>query len=201
MTEPMDTQLVEMSQKGSQQAFSQLVCRYQKRIFTLCLRLLDDFEEARDMTQETFIKAFKYIKKFRQEAQFSTWLYYIALNTCRNKLRSWKGKPNVISVDETIEMEDNQIPREIEDKSSPDPLRIAESLELQHQVQTALNDLSLEHKEVIVMRDIQGFTYEEIAEALQCNLGTVKSRIARARIQLKDKLKEVMPDEFKNTCL
>lgn len=197
MTDLMDTQLVEMSQNGDQQAFSQLVCRHQKKIFTLCLRLLDDFEEARDLTQETFIKAFRYIKKFRQEAQFSTWLYYIALNTCRNKLRSWKGKPELISVDGTIEMEDNQIPREIEDKSCPNPLRVVEGLELQRRVQTALNYLSTEHKEVIVMRDIQGLSYEEIAGTLQCHLGTVKSRIARARLQLKDKLKEVMPDEFR----
>lgn len=196
MTELMDIQLVELSQKGDHCAFSQLVSRYQKKIFSLCLRLLNDFEEARDMTQETFVKAFKHIKTFRKEAQFSTWLYYIALNTCRNKRRSWKGRPNTISVDETIEMEDNQMQREIEDKSCPNPMRVAECAELQQRVQSALNTLSTEHKEVIVMRDIQGLTYEEIADSLRCNLGTVKSRISRARLLLKDTLKEVMPDEF-----
>lgn len=189
MVDIADKQLVELTQRGDQRAFSQLVAKYQKKVFNLCFRFLDDYEEAKDMTQEIFVRVFRSIKNFRQEASFSTWLYYIACNTCKNKLRNWKSQPNITSLDQTIETEDDEMTMEVQDKSCPDPSREAETSELQEKVQRAIQSLNSEHREVIILRDIQGFSYDEIAASLGCNLGTVKSRISRARLELKDMLK------------
>ena len=196
MVDIADKQLVELTQQGDQRAFSQLVSKYQKKVFNLCFRFLNDYEEAKDMTQEIFVRVFRSIKNFRQEASFSTWLYYIACNTCKNKLRNGKSQPYITSLDQTIETEDDEMPLEVQDKSCPDPGREAETSELQEKVQRAIRSLNYEQREVIILRDIQGFSYDEIAASLGCNLGTVKSRISRARLELKDKLKEVMPDGY-----
>jgi RNA polymerase sigma-70 factor (ECF subfamily) len=182
---------VELTKKGDQVAFSQLVSKYQKKVFNLCFRFLNDQEEAKDMTQDIFVRVYKGIKGFREEASFSTWLYYIACNTCKNKLRSWRSQPNIDSLDRTIETEDDEMTVEVQDKSCPDPSKQAEAGEIQAKVQQAIATLNPEHREVIILRDIQGFTYDEIAAASGCNLGTVKSRLARARIELKDKLKNI----------
>ncbi|MDD5491304.1 MAG: sigma-70 family RNA polymerase sigma factor [bacterium] len=187
-----DIKLVERTQQGDQQAFSQLFAKYQKKVFNLCFRFVDDYEEAKDLTQETFVRVYNGIKNFRREASFSTWLYCIASNTCKNKLRHWKTQPNIMSLDETIETEDDEMPRQVEDKSDLTPLAQAETREIQGQVQAAIKTLSAEHREVILLRDIRGCSYEEIASSLGCNLGTVKSRLSRARLELKDKLKEVI---------
>lgn len=187
-----DVQLVERTQQGDQQAFSQLFAKYQKKVFNLSFRFVNDYEEAKDLTQEIFVRVYNGIKNFRRDASFSTWLYCIAANTCKNKLRSWKSRPNLISLDETIETEDDEMTRQVEDKSSPTPLAETETKEIQDQVQVAISSLSAEHREVIILRDIEGCSYEEIAANLGYNLGTVKSRLSRARLELKDKLKEVM---------
>ena len=187
-----DIQLVERTQQGDQQAFSRLFAKYQKKVFNLCFRFVDDYEEAKDLTQETFVRVYNGIKNFRREASFSTWLYCIASNTCKNKLRHWKTQPHLMSLDETIETEDDEITRQVEDKSEPTPLAEAETREIQDQVQIAIKSLSAEHREVIILRDIQGCSYEEISFSLGCNLGTVKSRLSRARLELKDKLKNTV---------
>ncbi len=186
-----DIQLVEQTQQGDQQAFSQLFAKYQKKVFNLCFRFVDDYEEAKDLTQEIFVRVYNGIKNFRHEASFSTWLYCIAANTCKNKLRSWKGQPNFVSLDKTIETEDDEMTIQVEDKGCPTPLAETETKEIQEQVQAAISSLSDEHREVIILRDIQGCSYEEIAANLGYNLGTVKSRLSRARLELKDKLKPV----------
>jgi len=183
---------VELTKKGDQVAFSQLVAKYQKKVFNLCFRFLNDQEEAKDMTQDIFVRVFKGIKDFREEASFSTWLYYIACNTCKNKLRSWRSQPYIDSLDRTIETEDDEMTVEVQDKSCPDPSKQAEAGEIRDKVQKAIATLNPEHREVIILRDIQGFSYDEIAAAAGCNLGTVKSRLARARLELKDKLKGVI---------
>ncbi len=187
-----DIKLVERTQQGDQQAFSQLFAKYQKKVFNLCFRFVDDYEEAKDLTQETFVRVYNGIKKFRQEASFSTWLYCIASNTCKNKLRHWKTQPKVMSLDETFETEDDEMTRQVEDKNDLTPLVKAETKEVQEQVQTAIKSLSAEHREVIILRDIQGCSYEDIAASLGCNLGTVKSRLSRARLELKDILKNTV---------
>ncbi len=184
-----DVQLVERTQQGDQQAFSQLFAKYQKKVFNLCFRFVDNYEEAKDLTQETFVRVYNGIKNFRREASFSTWLYCIASNTCKNKLRSWKGRPNLVSLDETFETEDDEMTRQFEDKGCPTPLAEVETMEIQERVQKAINSLSEEHREVVILRDIEGCSYEEIAANLGCNLGTVKSRLSRARLELKDILK------------
>lgn len=183
-----DIKLVERTQQGDQQAFSQLFAKYQKKVFNLCFRFVDNYEEAKDLTQETFVRVYNGIKSFRREASFSTWLYCIASNTCKNKLRSWKGRPKLVSLDETFETEDDEMTRQVEDKNCPTPLEEIETIEIQERVQTAINSLSEEQREVVILRDIEGCSYEEIAVTLGCNLGTVKSRLSRARLELKDKL-------------
>ena len=187
-----DIQLVERTQQGDQQAFSKLFAKYQKKVFNLCFRFVSDYEEAKDLTQEIFVRVYNGIKKFRRDASFSTWLYCIAANTCKNKLRSWKSQPNLVSLDEPIETEDDEMTRQVEDKSSRTPLAETETKEIQQKVQVAISSLSAEHREVIILRDIQGCSYEEIAANLGYNLGTVKSRLSRARLELKDKLKNTV---------
>lgn len=191
-----DKRLVELALQGDQRSFAQLVLKYQKKVFNLCFRFLNNYEQAQDLTQEIFVRVFKGLKKFRGEASFSTWLYCIACNTCRNKWRSWSNNAGVVSLDEPIATGDDEMTREVEDKDCPNPQAEIEAREIQQRVQQAIKSLSYEHQEVIVLRDIQGLAYEEIASALGCNLGTIKSRLSRARLELKDKLKGVMPDEY-----
>lgn len=191
-----DLQLVEACQKGDQMAFEQLVLKHQKRVFNIVYRFLGDYEEAKDLTQEVFIRVYKAIKGFRKEAQFSTWVYYITCNTCRNKLRQWKTRPMVESLDKPLETDENEINITIPDTTIKQPDEALEQKEIQTKVQQAIQTLSEDHKTVIILRDIQNLSYEEIAQVLNCSLGTVKSRLARARLALKDKLKEVIKNEL-----
>jgi RNA polymerase sigma-70 factor (ECF subfamily) len=152
--------------------------------------MLHNQEDAYDITQEVFIRVFKSMKEFREEASFSTWIYRITKNACLDELRKRKNKATV-SLDEDLETEDGAIKRQVED-CSPGPDALYESMELRDIVRTAIELLSDEHKFVIILRDLQGFSYEEIAKVLECPEGTVKSRINRARKALKEILQRRM---------
>lgn len=188
-----DVQLVERCQKGDRQAFDELVIRHQKRIFNLAYRLLGDYEEANDLAQEAFIRAYKKIKSFRREASFSTWLYCLATNLCRNKLRQWqrKGRFQTVSLSDSSEPGGKEVIHSLADPH-PGPDEIYERKEQQALIQKAINSLGEEHRLVVVLRDIQGLAYEEIARIVDCSEGTVKSRLHRARNILKERLREVI---------
>ncbi len=185
-----DISLVKAFCDGQDEAFDKLVLKYKDKVFNLCYRFCANYQDADDCAQETFIKVYRSLTKFRQESSFSTWLYRIAVNTCKNKLSSAKYKQAKIAVrlDEPVRTEEGSVAREIKD-CSPNPKCEIESKEKGALIQEAIDALSADQKTVVVLRDIEGFSYEEIARVTGYALGTVKSKLARARDQLREKLK------------
>jgi len=188
-----DAALIRAFQEGDKAAFDKLVLNHKDRLFNLCYRILGDYEEANDSAQETFIKVYRGLKKFRFESGFSTWLYRIAVNTCKNKLKSsaYRQKSKMVPLDNPVLANRSQPSREIQDES-PSPAMELEKKERMRVIQEAIDALSPEQKQVVTLRDIEGFSYEEVAEITGFNLGTVKSRIARARQDLRKKLRSVI---------
>jgi RNA polymerase sigma-70 factor, ECF subfamily len=188
-----DELLIKAFQRGEKSAFDQLVIRHKDRIFNLCYRFLGEYEDANDSAQEAFVKAYGSLKTFRFESGFSTWLYRIAVNTCKNKIGSsaYKEKRKTVSLDNPGNNKDGPMPMEIQN-GSPSPLARMEEKERSRLLQTALDALPMEAKAVVALRDIEGLSYQEIAEITGINLGTVKSRIARARSELRSKLRGVL---------
>ena len=188
-----DFELIRNFQSGEKSAFDQLVIRHKDRIFNLCYRMLGDYNEANDYAQETFIKAFKSLKGFRFESSFSTWLYRIAVNNCKNRLNSLEKRYQVkmISIETPKYTGENNPFFEIRD-DSPSPANGLERKEKAVLIQTAINSLPAEQKMVVILRDIEGRSYEEIAETTGLALGTVKSRLARGRMELKIKLRKIL---------
>ncbi|HHZ17625.1 MAG TPA: sigma-70 family RNA polymerase sigma factor [Peptococcaceae bacterium] len=181
-----DVELVAKSKAGDLHAFEELVCRYERKIYTLAYRMTGNYHDANDLAQEAFLRAFQSIKGFRGDASFSTWLCRIATNVCRDELRK-RYRVSLESLEQEVSFGDwemkKQIPADV-----PGPAEIYEQQELQHELQDLINTLTPEFRMALILRDIQGLSYEEIAEQLECSLGTVKSRISRARNYLKEKI-------------
>lgn len=182
----LDTDLVARSQNGDLDAFEELVARYERKIYSAAYRLIGNHEDARDLAQEAFLRAFQSIKTFRGEASFLTWMCRIVTNLCRDELRK-RSRAYVESLDERITVEEGEVSKQFASEE-PGPAEEFEKKELQEKIQGLINNLSPEFRMALVLRDIQGFSYEEIAVQLDCSLGTVKSRINRARHYLKDRL-------------
>lgn len=179
-------ELVRRSQTKDQQAFAELVSLYQDKVYSLSYHLTGDATEAQDLAQEVFLRAYLHIGTFRQEADFGTWLHRITVNVWLNSRRKQKG-PLVISLDTPIVTEDGEVAREVA-AAQPDPLEMTTERELQQLVRRALQELPADFRAVLVLREIEGYNYEEIARLLRCSLGTVKSRLNRARHALKAKV-------------
>lgn len=180
-----DRALVTRVQEGDRDAFSTLVVRYQERVYNLVLRGLTDQDAALDVAQEVFLKAYRGLARFQGESQFFTWLFRITMNetiTARRR-RDRRGRP--ISLDRTDEDGEK---RSDPPAATDDPGAAVARLDDQALVQQAIAGLEDEQAEVLLLRDIDGRSYQEIAEILECPLGSVKSRIHRARLALKDKL-------------
>lgn len=181
-------ELIKRSQRGDTKTFESLVTMYQGRVYGLCLKLSGNRDDAEDLAQEVFIKAFHALGGFRLEADFGTWLYRIAVNLWLN-IKKRNSRTSYASLDDPISTENGEISREIADGNiSGDPLASLEETEFRGQVRQALESLSREHKAVLVLRDMEGYSYEEIARITQCSLGTVKSRINRARQAMREQL-------------
>lgn len=183
-----DLALVRRCQEGKLGAFQELVERYEGRIYTLACSIVGDREAARDAAQEAFIRAYQALPDFRMESGFYTWLYRIAVNACLNAARKERRRPDNVSL-ETL-MESGRIASERLFGSSP-PENDIERAQLQEAIQSVLNSLSADHRAVVVLKDIEDLSQEEIAEALGCSVGTVKSRLSRARERLRDLLHPV----------
>lgn len=181
-----DEELVAMSKAGDIKAFEELVCRYERKIYTIAYRMMGNYEDANDLAQEAFLRAFQSINTFRGESSFSTWLCRIVTNVCRDELRK-RYRISIESLDKEVSFGDWEIKKQIP-ASDPGPDEIYEQRELQLELQELIATLAPEFRLTLVLREIQGLTYEEIAEQLECSLGTVKSRISRARNYLKEKL-------------
>lgn len=185
-------ELVRRSQNGDREAFADLVAVYQEKVYRLSYHLAGDPAEAQDLAQEVFLRAYLNIGKFRQEADFGTWLHRIAVNLWLNSRR--KRKNQVVSLDAPVPTEEGDLAREVA-AADPDPLEVATERELQRLVRQAMNELAPEFRAVLVLREIEGYNYEEIAKLLGCSLGTVKSRLNRARQALRAKVMAAAPRE------
>ncbi len=184
-----DAALVRAVQKGDVAAFDRLVLKHKDKLFNLVYWFLGDYQEANDCAQDTFIKVFKSINTFRFESAFSTWLYRIAMNTCKNRFKSlaFRWRKMTVPLENPEGSGDVNPCFEIRD-NAPSPVNQLEKKERRLLIQKAIYSLPEAQKQVVVLRDIQGLSYEEIADITGLNLGTVKSRLARARLALRNRL-------------
>jgi RNA polymerase sigma-70 factor (ECF subfamily) len=176
--------------------FDALVAAYEKKIFNVVYRILADYDEAADTTQETFISAYKSFERFRGDAKVYTWLYQIAINHCRNKLRQ-RGRVralNVESLDQPRDWEEDGLAsRDVADLTNA-PHLVLEEKELRQRILAAVESLPPDYREVVVLREIQGLSYNEIADATRLSLDNVKTRLSRARAMLRRKLEAYYRD-------
>ncbi len=187
-----DRDVVRQAVKGNREAFDILVEKYYKKIYNLAYRFVGDAEEANDLAQEIFTAAYQNLKKFRGDAKFSTWLFQIATNRGKNRFKYLKrrgyfaGRGQQESDDERDSSQ-----RAIPDYST-NPETLLAGKQIQKIVQDAIDDLDPDHKEIVILRDIEGFSYDEIAQMLNLPEGTTKSRLHRARMVVKEKLKKAL---------
>lgn len=180
IAEQGDSQLVQLFLEGEQRAFSELVRRYDKRLQNFVFGTLGDRERAEDLIQETFIRVYRHLDRFDQSRKFSTWIYTIAGNLAKNELRNRSRNPVVLFQALVKNWEADYRPLEWEDpKTRPDDLYRRRAL--REKVHEAVRKLSEHHRVVFVLRELHGKSYDEIAEITGCSLGTVKSRLNRAR--------------------
>ena len=182
-----DQLLVERVQAGDQQAFNLLVAKYQRRLLRLVARLVHDPAEAEDVVQETFIKAYRALRHFRGDSAFYTWLYRIGINTAKNFLVT-QGRRAPTSTETDVEKAEGFDDADnLRDINTPES--VLASKQIAFTVNAALEALPLELRTAIVLREIEGLSYEEISEVMTCPIGTVRSRIFRAREVIAEKLK------------
>jgi len=184
MTKENEKILIDRCKQGEISAFEELITGYEKRVFNIVYRIIGNYDEAQDISQEIFLKVFKSIKSFKEKSSFYTWLYSIAVNECRDLIRK-KKKVVIYSIDVPIETNNDEITREIIDDCESIEDKI-ERKELRGCIEAALKTVSYDHQVMIILRDVQGMSYEEIGQILKCPPGTVKSRINRARNALKE---------------
>lgn len=177
---PTDEELVEAFQSGESSAFDTLVLRWDRKIQGAVYRIVGPREDVRDISQEAFLKAYRALGTFKREARFSSWLYQIALNVCRDRMRRRKGR-TLVSLDE-IEGRRERL------DGGPSALDLVESRDVSRRVAAAVAALSEEQREVVVLKEYQGLTFAEIADVLQVPLSTVKTRLYRALGELRERL-------------
>jgi RNA polymerase sigma-70 factor (ECF subfamily) len=173
---------------GDERAFDELVGLHKRFVFNLCYRLLGDYDDADDCAQEVFIKVHKSLGGFRFEADFKTWLYRIAVNACKNRFRSPEHKMAQKKIRLDLQEEEDKKTLEIGDNTRS-PATALRRKEISRLIQEAVNKLPTDQKLVVVLRDMEGRTYEEITEITGLKLGTLKSKLSRARLRLRESLK------------
>jgi RNA polymerase sigma-70 factor, ECF subfamily len=186
----IEAQLIERLKRGDAAAFETLVNERSGEIYGLLYRLTESSEEARDLTQETFLRAFQSIGHFRGESDLRTWIYRIAINQARNKWRWWRRRRRdaTVSIDAPAPNGQPSLIGTLKSDNGNNPERETLAHERERALRRALSSLKQVYREAVVMRDIEGFAYEEIAVALEISVGTVKSRLARGRQELRRKL-------------
>ena len=186
--EQSDLALVERVQRGDRSAFDVLVLRYQHKVLKLVMRYVRDAMEAEDVTQDAFLKAYRALPSFRGDSAFYTWLYRIAINTAKNSLVSSKRRP----IDYDLDLQDSEqyeMHARLKDSETPENLLLTD--EIRETVNGAMTELPEDLRTAIVLREIDGLSYEEIAAAMDCPVGTVRSRIFRAREAIDRKLRPI----------
>jgi RNA polymerase sigma-70 factor (ECF subfamily) len=185
----VDQLLVERVQKGEKHAFDLLISKYQHRIISLVGRYVHDHAEAQDVAQEAFIKAYRALKSFRGDSAFYTWLYRIAINTAKNWLVAQKRRPPSSDID-AVDAEQYDMDSRLKDKATPENELLRE--EIKKTVYDTIAELPEDLRTAIVLREMEGMSYEEIALTMECPIGTVRSRIFRARETIDDKLRPLV---------
>jgi len=189
----LDDELIERYRAGDEDAFTLLVRRHQQPLINFIARYINDRDGAEDLAQETFIRIFKASPRYKPgQAHFKTWMYHIAANLCKNELRN-RGRRNRYRVDNVVEGNGDAERIDLIESAPADvafqPEVALERKELHDAIQRALVELPEQYRVPLVLRDLQGLSYDEISETLELRSGTTKSRINRARLMLKDKLK------------
>jgi RNA polymerase sigma-70 factor (ECF subfamily) len=187
--EESDLVLVKRVQRGDKTAFDLLVRKYQHKVVKLVLRYVRNPAEAEDIAQEAFIKAYRALPQFRGDSAFYTWMYRIAINTAKNSLASRDRSPIRYDLDLTDPEESHSVQTKLQDPDTPEGMALTE--EIRQIVNSAIDALPEELKTAIVLRELDGLSYEEIAAAMECPVGTVRSRIFRAREAIDKRLREV----------
>ena len=186
MTNDIENAWVKQAMNGNIEAFEQLIYQYEKKVYSIAFNMFGNEHDAYDVSQEVFIKLYKNINSFKFDSSFSTWLHRITTNTCIDEYRKKKRHNQMAySLDDPIDYEGNEIDRQIKD-SNHTPEESIVHKEQVNEVRKAILMLKEDHKMIIILRDIRGHSYEEIAQILKCSVGTVKSRLSRARNALKD---------------
>lgn len=185
-----DQLLVERVQAGDKRAFDVLVSKYQRRLMRLVSRLVHDTAEAEDVVQETFIKAYRALRHFRGDAAFYTWLYRIGINTAKNYLVTQGRRTPTASDTDAEQAESFYDGHRLRDNNTPES--VLASKQIAATVNAAMDVLPIELRTAIVLREIEGLSYEEISEIMACPIGTVRSRIFRAREVIAEKLKPLL---------
>lgn len=188
-----DRKLVLEFQSGNKLAFDRLVQKYKDSVFNLCYRFLDDYQDADDISQDIFLKVYRSLNRFRHESSFFTWLYRITVNTCKNRLKSleYRYKKRKLQVNHSDHQDESSKAIVLKDNRNSPAKNLAGREKLKA-IQHAINSLPAEQKSVVLLRDVEGLTYEEITDITGYKVGTVKSRLARARTTLRKQLKEIL---------
>ncbi|HEV2913838.1 MAG TPA: sigma-70 family RNA polymerase sigma factor [Pyrinomonadaceae bacterium] len=185
-----EAQFVERLRAGEAAAFDRLVQERSGEVYALLYRLTEDTEEARDLTQETFLRAFQNIARFRGDADLKTWIYRIAINQARNRWRWWRRRrrDKTVSLDVESGAREETLGATLCDPNERNPEQQTLARERETALRAALQTLGHPFREAVILRDVEGLSYEEIAATLEISIGTVKSRLSRGRIELRRKL-------------
>lgn len=189
----IEREVIERCKAGDEKAFSEIVLTYQKKVFNIAFRILGNREEARELSQEVFLSVLESVKDLREEVKFEPWLTQITLNHCRNRWKYLKRRQyfKTDSFNDPIETGDGGIEREVFDPSGNPETRFEQKM-IRQLVQKGLMKLKEDQREMIVLRDLQGYSYEEIGKLLSLPEGTIKSRLHRARMDLKEILERLV---------
>jgi len=186
-TEPTDAQLVRRVQKGDKGAFDLLVLKYQHKIVNLVMRYVRDPDQALDISQEAFLKAYRALPRFRGDSAFYTWLYRIAVNTAKNHLAAQRRRPMDVELD-LQDPEQYELHAKLKETDTPEGMTLSQ--ELHETVERAIDGLPEDLRTAIILRELDGMSYEEIAQTMDCPVGTVRSRIFRARDAIGKKIED-----------
>ena len=188
MSDDLEEILVKKAKEGNITAFEKLIISHERNIYNIAYRMFNNEEDAKDITQEVFMKVYRNISKFDENSRISTWIHRICVNTCIDEIRKRKGK-ETSSIDESINLEQSSVKKQyIDNTLTPEEALITK--EDMKDIKKAIDTLSEDHKTIIILRDIQNLNYLEIADITGSSLGTVKSRLSRARLHLKNIIME-----------
>jgi len=183
-----DKLLIEKFKAGDDDSFRKLVEKYQSKVYSIVLAMVGDKNDADDLSQEVFIKVYRFLPKFKGKSKFFTWLYRITVNTCINAKNGKNKKDEVISLFTPVDEKGNFLYTRMPQENFKSPIEALKNRELNVKIKSAVDSLSDGLREVFILREIEDLSYKELAEVFQCSEGTIKSRLFRAREALREKL-------------